>query len=89
MFSLSSYPLLTIYRILQEQLLSPRILYLGNSEIFWDCMTVSASESSPISASLLFDEYADETWALKTLRQGLAKSSDPSTIRARLADIWT
>jgi hypothetical protein len=74
--------------ILQEQLLSARILYFGNGEIFWECMTVSASESSPISASLLFDHNPDETWALKLLRKVLAGSTDPRVLRQRLADVW-
>jgi hypothetical protein len=73
---------------LQEQLLSPRILYYGNGELFWDCLTVSASESSPISTSLLNDENPTETWALKLLRKSIAGSTDTQILRQRLADVW-
>ncbi|KAH7082470.1 hypothetical protein FB567DRAFT_500481 [Paraphoma chrysanthemicola] len=74
--------------ILQEQLISPRILYFGDGELFWDCTTVSASESSPISSSLLNDQNPDETWALKLIRKTLAGSSSPDTLRQRFADVW-
>lgn len=75
--------------ILQEQLLSPRMLYFGHGEVFWDCNTVSASESSPISTSLLDDPDPDDTWALKIVRKTLAASQNAETLRQRLADIWT
>lgn len=75
--------------ILQEQLLSARIVYFGHGEVFWDCVTVSASESSPISASLLFDLNPDETWALKILRKALAGSMELGVLQQRLADVWT
>lgn len=75
--------------ILQEQLLSPRILYFDRSEIFWDCIEMSASEMSPISASLLHDQYPDETWALKLIRKTLAESTAVGTLRQRIADVWT
>ena len=75
--------------ILQEQLLSPRVLYFDRGEIFWDCMTVSASESSPISTSLLDDKDPDETWALKLVRKTLVASHNSDTLRHRLAEVWT
>jgi hypothetical protein len=74
--------------VLQEQLLSTRILYYDNGEIFWDCITVSASESSPISASLLNELDPDETWALKLIRRILAGSTTGDTLRARISDAW-
>ncbi len=74
--------------ILQEQILSPRILYFGKGELFWDCVTLSASESSPISASLLYDADPDETWALKLLRKTLAKSINAESLRKRISDVW-
>ncbi|PMD60762.1 HET-domain-containing protein, partial [Hyaloscypha bicolor E] len=33
--------------ILQEQLLSPRVLYFTADELFWDCVCINASESYP------------------------------------------
>jgi hypothetical protein len=74
---------------LQQQLLSPRILYFGNGELYWDCVMVSASESSPISASLLHDADPDETWALKLIRKTLAGSKDADVLRIRIAEVWT
>lgn len=70
--------------VLQEQLLSTRILYYDKGEIYWDCITVSASESSPISASLLNETDPDETWALKLIRRALAGSVDSDTLRTRI-----
>lgn len=61
--------------ILQEQLLSPHILYYGQGELFWDCITVSASESSPISAPPPVDGELAEIWALKLIRRALAKAT--------------
>jgi hypothetical protein len=75
--------------ILQEQVLSPRVLYYGDGEIYWDCITVSASESSPVSASLLQDDDPDETWVLKLIRRTLAGSTNTGTLRTKIADIWT
>lgn len=74
--------------ILQEQMLSRRILYFGKGEIFWDCNTVSASESSPISTYLLQDENPDETWALRTIRRTLSGVADVSILEQKLADVW-
>jgi hypothetical protein len=75
--------------ILQEQLLSPRVLYYGNGEIYWDCITVSASESSPILASLLGNDDPNETWALELIRRTLVGSNNTETLRQKIADIWT
>jgi hypothetical protein len=33
--------------ILQEQLLSPRVLYFDHDELFWECTSMNASESYP------------------------------------------
>ncbi|KAH7395244.1 heterokaryon incompatibility protein-domain-containing protein, partial [Phaeosphaeria sp. MPI-PUGE-AT-0046c] len=74
--------------ILQEQILSRRILYFGRGELFWDCNTLSASESSPISTSLLDEETPDETWALQVIRRTLSATANPKTLRQRLSDIW-
>jgi hypothetical protein len=74
--------------VLQEQLLSTRILYYDKGEIYWDCITVSASESSPISASLLEVTNPDEIWALKLIRRTLAGSLNDSTLRSRISDAW-
>ncbi|KAF2129390.1 HET-domain-containing protein [Dothidotthia symphoricarpi CBS 119687] len=74
--------------VLQEQLLSPRILYFDNGELYWDCITMSASESCPFSASLLVDDNPDETWALKLIRRALAGGNDQDILRERIAEVW-
>jgi hypothetical protein len=74
--------------VLQEQLLSTRILYYDKGEIYWDCITLSASESSPISASLLEVTNPDEIWAQKLVRRTLAGSINGRTLRTRISDAW-
>lgn len=74
--------------VLQEQILSPRILYYGRGELFWDCVTLSASESSPVCVSLLADSDPEETWALKLLRRTIVGASDPNVLRRRIHDAW-
>lgn len=73
---------------LQEQLLSPSILYFDQGEIFWDCITATASESSPISASLLSETDPDEAWALKYIRRMIAGSENYDTRRTQISDAW-
>jgi hypothetical protein len=75
--------------ILQERILSRRILYFGNGEIFWDCSTISASESSPISTSLLDDNDPDETWALKLMRRTFATYTSIEILQEKISDAWT
>lgn len=74
--------------ILQEQLLSARVLYFDRGELFWECITCSASESSPISASLLEDDNPNETWAFRFLRRTISGADDPALLRRHLADVW-
>ncbi|KAF2870589.1 hypothetical protein BDV95DRAFT_63951 [Massariosphaeria phaeospora] len=74
--------------VLQEQLLSRRILYYGRGELYWDCITMSASESSPISTSLLTDANPEETWALKLIRRTLAGTTGVDTLQKRIPDAW-
>lgn len=73
---------------LQEQLLSRSILYFDRGEIFWDCITTTASESSPISASLLREADPDEAWALKYVRRMIAGSEKDDTRRSQISIAW-
>lgn len=75
--------------ILQEQLLSPRILYYGQQQLFWDCISQSASEVSPLATSLLDDANPDETWAFRLLRRTIASNGDCNTLAEQLANVWT
>ena len=74
--------------VLQEQLLSPRILYYGAGELFWDCISGSASESCPDSSSLLRDDKSNETWALKLIRKAIAEGDNIESIRVHMSDAW-
>lgn len=44
--------------ILQERLLSPRIVYFGFNEVAWECMAGSACECEPMLASYIASEYS-------------------------------
>lgn len=73
--------------ILQEQLLSPRILYYGH-QMYWDCITELASEVAPMGASLLDVKNSGETWAFRLLRKTIAGKGDPETLVKLIADVW-
>ncbi|KAF3003741.1 hypothetical protein E8E13_009510 [Curvularia kusanoi] len=74
--------------ILQEQLLSPRILYYGQQQMYWDCIGHSASELSPMGISLLEDSFSGETWAFRLLRRTIAGKGDPEMLARLIADVW-
>lgn len=74
--------------ILQEQLLSPRILYYGHQQLYWDCISQSASELSPLGVSLLDDANSTETWAFRLLRRTIAGKGDPGMLARSIADVW-
>ena len=74
--------------ILQEQLLSPRILYYGQQQLYWDCISQSASEVSPMAASLLNDSNSGETWAFRQIRQTIAGKGNPEMLARLIADVW-
>jgi hypothetical protein len=73
--------------ILQEQLLSPRILYFGH-QMYWDCITEVASEVAPMGASLLDVNNSGETWAFRLLRKTIAGKGDPKMLAKLIADVW-
>jgi hypothetical protein len=74
--------------ILQEQMLSPRILYYGRGELFWECIELSASESCPVSACLLSDDNSAESWAFRLLRKTISASADMAVAESRVQDAW-
>jgi hypothetical protein len=74
--------------ILQEQLLSPRILYYGHQQLYWDCIDQSASEVSPLGVSLLDDTNSGETWAFRLIRRTIAGDGDPRMLAKLIADVW-
>ena len=50
--------------VFQERMLSPRILHFANSQIFWDCCTLSATETLPSGLPHTLDALAstDRHW---------------------------
>ena len=74
--------------ILQEQLLSPRILYYGHQQLYWDCISRSASEIFPAGISLLDINNSSETWAFRLLRKTIAGKGDPKRFAKLIADVW-
>jgi hypothetical protein len=74
--------------ILQEQLLSPRILYYGHQQLYWDCISQSASEIYPMGVSLLDVNNSGETWAFRLLRKAIAGNGDPKMLAKLIADVW-
>jgi hypothetical protein len=54
---------------------------LRRGQVYWDCVTLSASESSPITASLLEEKDPDESWAFKIVRRTLVGSLTGETRR--------
>ena len=74
--------------VLQEQLLSPRILYYGSGELYWDCISMSGSESSPSFASLLDDDKSSETWALKYIRRAITGSQNTQVSQKYMGEAW-
>src|SRR5271154_7113046 len=45
--------------VLQERILSPRVLHYGSEQIFWECQTHSATESYPLGLSPWAHEMAE------------------------------
>lgn len=74
--------------ILQEQLLSSHILYFGHQQLYWDCISQSASELSPQGVSLLEDVDSGETWAFRLIRRTIAGKGDPRSLAELIADAW-
>jgi len=60
--------------IVQERILSPRTLYYGQEEVYWECNTTAASESVPWGWD---DDDDDDVWALVKIR---SKNGPPSAL---------
>lgn len=55
--SLRNSPLLSRAWVFQERFLSPRILYFGTEQLYWECRCHTKSESRPVDDKLLFQHY--------------------------------
>lgn len=60
--SLQKSPLLSRAWVLQERFLSPRILYFGTEQLYWECRCRTKSESRPVDDKPLY-ESADTSRA--------------------------
>ena len=66
-------PLDTRAWVLQEQLLSPRVLNYGNDGIYWECLRVEASERVPEGFEI---EYEKDSDYVQKFKRGIGKSVD-------------
>lgn len=62
--------------VMQERILSPRTVYFGNEEIFWECSTHAASEAA------LWGQVDDSLWPMVKLRS----PNGPPSINRYLPD---
>ena len=73
--------------VLQEQLLSPRVLSYSNGELYWDCLSVNASESFPGGIPGFYD--ADlKLEDLRFFKNAVLGTSNRLPSKARLYDSW-
>ncbi|KAH8707548.1 heterokaryon incompatibility protein-domain-containing protein [Phaeosphaeriaceae sp. PMI808] len=56
--------------VLQEQILSPRVLMFDESYISWECLTMHGSEKSPTSGTTKYDHHH------KCIRESIMDASD-------------
>jgi Heterokaryon incompatibility protein (HET) len=73
--------------ILQEQLLSPRVLSYSNEELYWDCLSVYASESFPGGIPGFYD--ADlKLEDLRFFKDAVLGASNHLPSQVRLYESW-
>ncbi|KAH8590526.1 heterokaryon incompatibility protein-domain-containing protein [Bisporella sp. PMI_857] len=73
--------------ILQEQLLSPRVLSYSNEELYWDCLSVNASESFPGGIPRFYD--ADlKLDDLRFFKDAVLGASDHLPSHTRFYESW-
>ncbi|VUC32531.1 unnamed protein product [Clonostachys rosea] len=76
--------------ILQEQILSPRILTYSENEIFWDCASLNASESFPSGIPTFYDSDLSQR-NLRLFKTVLSKGKSwqsPNTKRELVRVYW-
>lgn len=71
--------------VLQEQVLSRRVLSYADGELFWNCLQLRASEGSPIATSLT-SEY--EEWGEEEINSGRRELSRGDNLDQSLRLIW-
>ncbi|CAG9988874.1 unnamed protein product [Clonostachys byssicola] len=76
--------------ILQEQILSPRILTYSENEIFWDCASLNASESFPSGIPTFYDSDLSQR-NLRLFKTALSKEKSwqsPKTKKELVRVYW-
>lgn len=60
---------------LQERVMAPRVLYVGESQLFWECVEGSAFEDEPVIRDHLFDHLPEHRQEKKHLEDDLQLTS--------------
>jgi hypothetical protein len=83
--------------VLQERLLSPRIIYLGNDQLFWECDELTASETCPFGATIQvyrpsaseMGGYGHELFLKRPCVNFLGRSKDPYMVWKQAIEIYS
>jgi len=73
--------------VLQEQLLSPRVLTYSNQELYWDCKTLNASETFPNGIPGFYDadlQLPDE----RLFKEAILNTSNTKISQSRFYTSW-
>jgi hypothetical protein len=73
--------------VLQEQILSPRVLTYSNQEIYWDCKTLNASETFPNGIPAFYDtdlQLPDE----RLFKEAINNTANTQVSQSRLYISW-
>ncbi|KID86493.1 HET domain-containing protein [Metarhizium guizhouense ARSEF 977] len=75
--------------VLQERLLSPRVVYFGFNEVAWECMAGSACECEPMLASYAVAEYSPREPFNPKAAYSLSTSAEHSaSIVGQSPELW-
>ncbi|KAH6662760.1 hypothetical protein B0J14DRAFT_610135 [Halenospora varia] len=73
--------------VLQEQLLSPRVLTYSNEELYWDCKTLNASETFPNGIPGFYDadlQLPDE----RVFKEAILNTGNTTISQSRFYTSW-
>ncbi|KAI9708966.1 MAG: hypothetical protein M1820_003660 [Bogoriella megaspora] len=74
--------------VFQERMLAPRILHFGKRQVFWQCMSLTASEMSPQGLSQVVNEIPEEERRWRGLLQRIPDDNLSDSDKAELRRIW-
>lgn len=81
-YPVSRMPLLSRGWVLQERLLSPRVVYLGGKELLWECIHHVASERCPLGTVMSTAQETTVKFAYQELRNQISGMEPESMTRA-------